>query len=75
MVTFHFTKNIEISLINFRDRLQSCPEVTNGEFDIDLLCTDLQKKAKCSETGAVVGTSDVDKIIKTYKARLEKNKA
>lgn len=48
------------------DRLQSCPKVKEGEFDLDLLCKDLQKKAKCSETGAVVNESDFNKIMKSY---------
>jgi len=48
------------------DRLQACPKVKEGEFDLDLLCKDLQKKAKCSETGAVVNESDFNKIMKSY---------
>ncbi|KAL2069710.1 hypothetical protein VTL71DRAFT_14389 [Oculimacula yallundae] len=48
------------------DRLQACPKVKDGEFDLDLLCKDLQKKAKCSETGAVVNESDFNKIMKSY---------
>jgi len=48
------------------DRLQACPKVKEGEFDLDSLCKDLQKKAKCSETGAVVNESDFNKIMKSY---------
>jgi len=48
------------------DRLQACPKVKEGEFDLDVLCKDLQKKAKCSETGAVVNESDFNKIMKSY---------
>ncbi|KAE9363343.1 PAP1-domain-containing protein [Stipitochalara longipes BDJ] len=48
------------------DRLQACPTVKEGEFDLDLLCKDLQKKAKCSETGAVVNESDFNVIMKRY---------
>ncbi|ESZ89908.1 BAP1, transcription factor bZIP [Sclerotinia borealis F-4128] len=48
------------------DRLQNCPKVKEGEFDLDLLCKDLQKKAKCSETGAVVNESDFQSIMKNY---------
>ncbi|KAH6679586.1 BAP1, transcription factor bZIP [Halenospora varia] len=48
------------------DRLQACPKVKEGEFDLDTLCKDLQKKAKCSETGAVVNESDFNKIMKSY---------
>jgi AP-1-like factor len=46
--------------------LQKCPKVKDGEFDLDLLCKDLQKKAKCSETGAVVNESDFNNIMKSY---------
>ncbi|KAG9243881.1 BAP1, transcription factor bZIP [Calycina marina] len=56
------------------DRLQACPKVKEGGFDLDLLCKDLQKKAKCSETGAVVNESDFNKIMKSY-AEKNKNKA
>jgi len=48
------------------DRLQACPKVKEGEFDLDLLCKDLQKKAKCSETGAVVNEADFNQIMKAY---------
>lgn len=50
----------------FRDRLQQCPKVKEGEFDLDTLCKDLQKKAKCSETGAVVNESDFNNIMHSY---------
>lgn len=60
-----FLGNATNVLVN-RDRLQACPKVKEGEFDLDLLCKDLQKKAKCSETGAVVNESDFNKILKTY---------
>jgi AP-1-like factor len=40
--------------------------VKDGEFDLDVLCKDLQKKAKCSETGAVVNESDFNKIMNSY---------
>lgn len=49
-----------------RDRLQACPKVKEGEFDLDGLCKDLQKKAKCSETGAVVNESDFHKVLENY---------
>jgi AP-1-like factor len=63
--------HLSLSLRHFanaflRDRLQACPKVKDGEFDLDLLCKDLQKKAKCSETGAVVNESDFNKIMKSY---------
>jgi AP-1-like transcription factor len=46
--------------------LQACPKVKEGEFNLDVLCKDLQKKAKCSETGAVVDESDFNKIMMSY---------
>ncbi|KAJ8063174.1 hypothetical protein OCU04_008413 [Sclerotinia nivalis] len=51
------------------DRLQNCPKVREGEFDLDSLCKDLQKKAKCSETGAVVNEADFQKIMNSYKSK------
>jgi AP-1-like factor len=63
--TLHKFENRELT-VNYRDRLQACPKVKEGEFDLDLLCKDLQKKAKCSETGAVVNESDFNKIMKSY---------
>lgn len=58
-----------------RDRLQACPKVKEGEFDLDLLCKDLQKKAKCSETGAVVNESDFNQIMESYVDTLGQTKA
>lgn len=49
-----------------RDRLQDCPKVQSGEFDLDGLCSELQAKAKCSETGAVVDEKDFKKIMESY---------
>lgn len=60
-----YTRTLLTRLLS-RDRLQACPKVKEGEFDLDLLCKDLQKKAKCSETGAVVNESDFNKIMKSY---------
>ncbi|KAK3316147.1 transcription factor PAP1-domain-containing protein [Apodospora peruviana] len=48
------------------ERLQNCPKVQSGDFDLDGLCSDLQKKAKCSGTGAVVDESDFKKVMKKY---------
>ncbi|KAG9237034.1 BAP1, transcription factor bZIP [Amylocarpus encephaloides] len=50
----------------FRDRLQACPKVRDGELDMENLCADLQKKAKCSETGAVVNESDLMSILEQH---------
>ena len=61
----HPFQNLSLTCL-IRDRLQACPKVKEGEFDLDLLCKDLQKKAKCSETGAVVNESDFNKIMSSY---------
>lgn len=49
-----------------RETLQNCPKVQSGDFDLDGLCSDLQKKAKCSGQGAVVGEMDFNDVIKKY---------
>jgi AP-1-like factor len=46
------------TLIRNRERLQDCPKVQSGDIDLDGLCSDLQKKAKCGGTGAVVDETD-----------------
>ncbi|KAK7420286.1 DNA-binding transcription factor yap1 [Neonectria magnoliae] len=48
------------------EKLQSCPKAQNGEFDLDGLCSELTKKAKCSGTGPVVGETDFDTILSKY---------
>ncbi|KAH8816154.1 BAP1, transcription factor bZIP [Xylogone sp. PMI_703] len=55
-----------LSLLICGDRLQACPKLKEGEFDLDGLCKDLQKKAKCSETGAVVNESDFHQVLENY---------
>ncbi|CAG8980929.1 hypothetical protein HYALB_00003788 [Hymenoscyphus albidus] len=57
------------------DRLQACPKVKDGEFDLDTLCQDLQKKAKCSEKGAVVYESDFNQVMSDYATGEKKSKA
>ena len=49
-----------------RDKLQNCPKAQNGDFDLDGLCTELTKKAKCSGNGPVVGEGDFDAILMKY---------
>jgi AP-1-like transcription factor len=49
-----------------REKLQNCPKAQTGEFDLDGLCSELTKKAKCSGTGPVVGETDFDTILKKY---------
>lgn len=51
---------------NNREKLQDCPKAQNGEFDLDGLCSELTKKAKCSGSGPVVGEKDFDTILKKY---------
>ncbi|KAK4166485.1 transcription factor PAP1-domain-containing protein [Cladorrhinum sp. PSN259] len=48
------------------EKLQNCPKVQNGDFDLDGLCSDLQKKAKCSGGGAVVDEADFKNVMKKY---------
>jgi len=48
------------------ERLQECPKAQSGEFDLDGLCSELTKKAKCSGNGPVVGETDFDTILKKY---------
>lgn len=49
-----------------REKLQNCPKVQNGDFDLDGLCSDLQKKAKCSGSGAVVDEKTFQVVMKKY---------
>ncbi|KAJ4259778.1 DNA-binding transcription factor yap1 [Fusarium torreyae] len=48
------------------EKLQACPKAQNGEFDLDGLCSELTKKAKCSGTGPVVAETDFDTILQKY---------
>ncbi|KAK4665882.1 DNA-binding transcription factor yap1 [Podospora pseudopauciseta] len=48
------------------EKLQTCPKVQNGDFDLDGLCSDLQKKAKCSGGGAVVAKEDFEQVMNKY---------
>jgi AP-1-like factor len=49
-----------------REKLQACPNAQSGEFDLDALCSDLTKKAKCSGNGPVVGEADFNTILHKY---------
>ena len=49
-----------------RERLQSCPRVQDGDFDLDALCSDLQQKARCSGSGAVVDSNDFRCVMDKY---------
>lgn len=48
------------SLTKNRNQLQTNPDFQNGKFDLDGLCSELRKKAKCSESGVVVPESYVE---------------
>jgi AP-1-like factor len=50
----------------YRERLQACPKAQSGEFDLDGLCSELTKKAKCSGSGPVVAETDFDSILRKY---------
>lgn len=56
------------SIINtpHREKLQTCPKVQSGDFDLDGLCSELQKKAKCSGSGAVVDEKEFSDVMKKY---------
>lgn len=54
------------SNLHTREKLQACPKAQNGEFDLDGLCSELTKKAKCSGTGPVVAETDFDTILQKY---------
>lgn len=56
----------------YREKLQNCPKVQNGDFDLDGLCSELQKKAKCSGSGAVVGEGDFHHVIKKFLGSTDK---
>jgi len=42
------------------DKLSNRPEFKEGTIDIDNLCSELRAKARCSESGVVVDTKDVE---------------
>ncbi|KAI9151760.1 AP1-like transcription factor [Paramyrothecium foliicola] len=48
------------------DKIHALPKAQNGDFDLDGLCSELTKKAKCSGSGPVVGETDFDTILKKY---------
>lgn len=52
----------------YRERLENCPKVKSNDFDLDGLCRDLQKKAKCSGTpgSAVVCEKDFNEVLQKH---------
>lgn len=61
--TAQFETNESMKLTFPRERLQNCPKVQSGDIDLDGLCSDLQKKAKCGGTGAVVDEKDFKAVM------------
>ncbi|KAI1387257.1 PAP1-domain-containing protein [Hypoxylon trugodes] len=51
---------------NIWEKLQACPRVQSGDLDLDGLCSDLQKKAKCGGSGAVVDEKDFKAVMTKY---------
>ncbi|KAI1343034.1 PAP1-domain-containing protein [Xylariaceae sp. FL0016] len=51
---------------NIWEKLQGCPRVQSGDLDLDGLCSDLQKKAKCGGSGAVVDEQDFKAVMTKY---------
>ncbi|KAI1121266.1 PAP1-domain-containing protein [Nemania abortiva] len=51
---------------NIWEQLQGCPKVQSGDLDLDGLCSDLQKKAKCGGSGAVVDEKDFKAVMTKY---------
>ncbi|KAI1498764.1 transcription factor PAP1-domain-containing protein [Biscogniauxia marginata] len=58
---------------NIWEKLQGCPRVQSGDLDLDGLCSDLQKKAKCGGTGAVVEEQDFKAVMTKYLGADAKN--
>jgi len=52
-----------------RAAIQNRKEFKEGNIDIDSLCNELRKKAKCSESGVVVDQHDVDAALKRIPPR------
>ncbi|KAH6618064.1 transcription factor PAP1-domain-containing protein [Chaetomium sp. MPI-SDFR-AT-0129] len=47
-------------------KIKNCPKAQDGDFDLDGLCADLQKKAKCDGVGPVVSETDFQNALKKY---------
>jgi len=48
------------------EKLQKCPKVQQGDFDLDSLCDDLKKKAKCTGSGPMIDEKDFKAVIGKY---------
>lgn len=49
-----------------REKISNCPKAQNGDFDLEGLCADLQKKAKCDGSGPVVSEADFQYALQKY---------
>ncbi|KAI1259472.1 PAP1-domain-containing protein [Xylariaceae sp. FL1019] len=58
---------------NIWEQLQGCPRVQAGDLDLDGLCSDLQKKAKCGGSGAVVDEQDFKAVMTKYLGKDSEN--
>ncbi|KAG6127033.1 hypothetical protein E4U12_006121 [Claviceps purpurea] len=58
----------------YREKIQGCSNAQTGSFDFDLdgLCSELTKKAKCTGSGPVVCPDDFDSILKKYMHKTDK---
>ncbi|KAH0557081.1 hypothetical protein GP486_005133 [Trichoglossum hirsutum] len=45
------------------ERLQTMPNVASGQVDLEDLCSELRRKARCSESGVVVNEKDFNSIV------------
>ncbi|KAG5925551.1 hypothetical protein E4U42_004176 [Claviceps africana] len=52
------------------EKIHECPKAQNDDFDLDGLCSELTKKAKCSGSGPVIAPSDFDSILKKYMGKV-----
>ncbi|PHH90318.1 hypothetical protein CDD83_3992 [Cordyceps sp. RAO-2017] len=59
-------KDKNVKCAEIWERLQGCPNAQSGDFDLDGLCSELTKKAKCSGSGPVVAERDFDSILQKY---------
>lgn len=55
---------VSLTLTSPRDKLQNRQDFKDGTIDIDGLCTELRAKARCSESGVVVDSKDVEAALK-----------
>ncbi|AEO64103.1 uncharacterized protein THITE_2109887 [Thermothielavioides terrestris NRRL 8126] len=57
------------------EKISNCPRAKSGDFDLEGLCADLQKKAKCDGHGPVVSEEDFHHALKKYLCKDEETAA